>query len=93
MTADAFSFSLIGDLGKYHDVPLHYQRISSRFFSHVTSKLLEHLSTWKAKSLSLARRLTLCSSILATTPLYAMQTTNLSQPVCDNIDGISRSFL
>ena len=70
--AGQFGFSLTGDLGKYLNVPLQHNRASSRTFKHVTDRFLQHLSSWKANSLSLAGRITLCSSVLSTTPLYLM---------------------
>lgn len=91
--ARQFSFSLTRDLGKYLGVLLQHNRASSRTFKHVTDRLLQRLSSWKANSLSLTRRITLCSSVLATTPLYLMQTAKLPNPICDKIDGVSKNFL
>ena len=80
--AEAFGFCLIGDLGKYLGVPLRHNRTSSNSFSFVTDKLLQRMSSWKATTLSLAGRITLCSSVLSATPIYQMQTAFLPLAVC-----------
>ena len=54
---------------------------------------MRRISAWKAKSLSLAGLLTLCSSILNATPTCDMQTTFLPSPVCNQIDSLCRHFL
>lgn len=50
------------------------------------------LSKWKASSLSLARH-ALVSSVVATLPYYAMQTTSLPSVTCLEIDKSCRHFL
>ncbi|CAN1122260.1 hypothetical protein LINPERHAP2_LOCUS1265 [Linum perenne] len=40
------------------------------------------LSSWKAKSLSLAGRVTLAQSVLSAIPAYAMQTSLLPNTTC-----------
>ena len=91
--SEAFGFSLTGDLGKYLGVPLIHKRVSANGFSYVTNRLLHKLSDWKANSISLAGRITLCSSVLFTIPSYSMQTTLLPGPVCDAIDKVCRKFI
>ena len=88
----AFDFTLTGDMGKYLWMPLQHTKMTSRSFNHITTKFMQHLSSWKANSLSLTGRVTLYSSVLMATPLYSMQTVCLSQPVCDHIDGVCRVF-
>ena len=38
--AEDFGFSLTGDLGKYLGVPLQHKCSSSKFFRHLTDKLM-----------------------------------------------------
>ena len=91
--ASSFGFSVTNDLGKYLGVPLHHNRVRASSFGHVTAKLLQRLSSWKAASLSFAGRLTLCKSVLAAIPTYQMQTSLLLVSICDSIDRTCRSFL
>ncbi|CAI0476266.1 unnamed protein product, partial [Linum tenue] len=51
------------------------------------------LSTWKAKNLSLAGRVTLAMSVLNAIPSYAMQTSPLPISVCGEIDRKNRGFM
>ena len=91
--ANEFGFTITGDLGKYLSVPLQYKQASSKFFSHITDKIMRTRSAWKANSLSLAGRLTLCSSVLNAMPTYAMQIAFLPSPVCNQIDSLCCCFL
>lgn len=84
---------LTGDLGKYLGVPLQHRRISKGFFSHVTEKIMKKLSAWKANSLSLAGRFTLCSSVINAMPVHMMQTSYLPNVVCSKLDSLNRKFL
>ena len=86
-------FSLAHDLGKYLGVPLVHQKASSNSFNHITTRLLQKLSTRKENSLSLAGRITLCSLVVASIPSYQMQTTFLPRPICNSIDKISCQFI
>ena len=91
--ANEFGFSLSGDLGKYLGVPLQHKKVSKGFFSLVTNKVIRKLSAWKANNLSLASRLTLCSSVLNAVPSYAMQFAFLPSSICSEFDSINRKFL
>ena len=51
------------------------------------------LSSWKANSLSLASRLTLCKSIVGALPSYAIQFVYFPTQVCENINKVERNFL
>ena len=91
--AQAFGFLLTNDLGKYLGVPINHRRVTSSYFSHVTEKLMHNLSNWKAHTLSLVGRITLCSSILSSIPSYIMQTSLLLGNVCNDIDKVCRKFV
>ena len=54
---------------------------------------MQKLINWKAKSLSLAGRITLCSSVLMSIPSYSIQTSFLPGAVCNSIDKICRKFV
>lgn len=55
--------------------------------------MARRLSGWKAKTLSLAGRLTLVKSVTSAIPNHLMQTMELPRSVCDHIDKVNRSFL
>ena len=76
------------DLRKYLGVLLQHKRISAKSFSYVTNKLLNRLSSWKANALSLARRFTLCSSVLTSIPNFPMQIDFLPQAVCQDLNSV-----
>ena len=88
-----FGFSLTHDLGKYLKVPFHHNRVTTNSFSHVTERLMQKLSSWKASYLSLAGRLVLCKSVISTMPTYVMQTSLVPSEVCDKLDTICWRFL
>ena len=91
--SNEFGFSIIGDLRKYLGVPLKHKRASSSFFSHITDRVMKRLSAWKANSLSLAGRLTLCSSVVSAIPIYDMQTALLPSSTCFKLDSMNKKFL
>ena len=51
------------------------------------------LNGWKSRCLSLAGRVTLAKSALASMPSYVMQTVELPNSVCSRIDRICRNFI
>lgn len=51
------------------------------------------MSSWKARSLSLAGRATLIRSILNSLPVYYMQIALMPVHVCNELDKIARDFL
>ncbi|QHO14151.1 Putative ribonuclease H protein [Arachis hypogaea] len=51
------------------------------------------LNSWKVRSLSLAGRVTLAQSSLATIPSYVMQKMKISMSICDKIDSIYKNFV
>ena len=91
--AFAFGFSLSHDLGKCLGVPLQHNKTLANSLVYITNKLMHRLSSWKASSLSLAGRLTLCKSVILAIPSYLMQTTYPLSKVCDSIDKVCRNFL
>ena len=51
------------------------------------------LSNWKAKSLSLAGRITLAKATLSAIPLYTMQSSMLPISCCNKIKKLIRDFI
>ena len=91
--SSSLGFQRTADLGKYLGVPLFHKRENRSTFAPIMDKINQRLSAWKAKSLSMAGRLTLTKSVLAAMPSYVMQSTSLPIAVCQDIDKACRNFL
>ncbi|CAL1366122.1 unnamed protein product [Linum trigynum] len=81
------------DLGRYLGVPVLHGIISKTTFKYILEKIDRKLTAWKAKTLSLAGRVTLAQSVLNAIPTYAMQTSMLPVSICDDIDRRIRRFV
>lgn len=86
-------FQITDDLGKYLGIPILYKKVNRRSFQFVIDKVDQRLSNWKAKTLSLAGRLTLCKLVVQALPTYVMQSAWVPRSVCDVIDKRCRDFL
>lgn len=62
--SDAMGFQRMDDLGKYLGVPILHKRVTKHTFGYILDKASQCLSTWKARSLSMAGRGTLVRSVL-----------------------------
>lgn len=82
-------FSNLSGLG----IPLRHGKVSSNHYNFILDRMKAKLASWKASSLSFAGRKVLVKSVMATIPVYAMQTQKLPEHVCMKIDKISRDFL
>lgn len=76
-------YCLTADLGMYLDIHSHEKCVSQSEFYYF---LVEKMSNWKAKHLSLAGCITLASFVLNTIPMYYMQINHISRSVCEGID-------
>jgi len=74
-------------------VPLLHKRVTNRSFNFIIEKVDQRLSKWKAKTLSLAGRLTLAKSVIQAMLGYVMQSTLLPVHICDEIDRKCRNFI
>lgn len=81
------------DLGKYLGIPLNMGRISRGTTIDTLEKRKSKLTNWKAKQLSLAGRLVLLQSSIASIPLYQMQVTKFPITLCNEIDRYQKHFL
>lgn len=91
--ADMCGSPLTSDLGKYLGVPLIHKRITRNTYNYLLDKVSTRLASWKARTLSLAGRLTLIKSVTSSIPIYVMQTTKLPASICDELDQFNRNFL
>ena len=78
---------------KYLGVPIITDKRDKRAFDYIIDKIRTKLSAWKARSLSLAGRLTLVNSITSVIPTHIMQCNLLPTKICNELDRISRNFL
>lgn len=62
-------------------------------YRYVLDKMRNKLSTWKAKTLSFAGRVTLVKLVLSSLPTYHMQIMRFSKYSCEEMDQICRDFL
>ncbi|CAN1170479.1 Putative ribonuclease H protein At1g65750 [Linum perenne] len=93
LVAARLGIPLTQNLGRYLGVPVLHGRTSSATYQCILDRLDKKLSGWKAKSLSLAGRVTLALSTLGAIPSYAMQTSVLPIYTCEAIDKRIRDFV
>ncbi|CAN1810688.1 Putative ribonuclease H protein At1g65750 [Linum perenne] len=93
LVSSTLNFPLTQDLGRYLGVPVLHGRTTRGTYQPIIDKLDNKLSGWKAKSLSLAGRVTLAKSALSAIPAYVMQTTVLPATTCEAIDKRIRDFV
>lgn len=74
-------------------IPIRHGKINRNHYNFILDKMKTKLASWKASSLSFAGRKVLVQSVMATIPVYAMQTQKLPEHICTEIDRISRDFL
>ncbi|CAN1147309.1 Putative ribonuclease H protein At1g65750 [Linum perenne] len=84
---------LTQDLGRYLGVPVLHGRTTKATYLEILDRIDQKLLGWKAKSLSLAGRVTLAHSVLSAIPAYAMQTSVLPATTCSDIDKRIRDFI
>ncbi|CAN1347607.1 Putative ribonuclease H protein At1g65750 [Linum perenne] len=84
---------LTQDLGRYLGVPVLHERVTKHTYQDVIDRIDQRLSGWKAKSLTLAGRVTLAQSVLSAIPAYVMQTSVLQGATCEAIDKRIRDFV
>ncbi|KAK5776842.1 hypothetical protein PVK06_044807 [Gossypium arboreum] len=81
-----FGFQEVDNLGLYLGVPLFHERVTNNTLRFVVDKVRNKLSSWDARQLSLADRLTLAQSVLLSIPSYFMQTMMVPKGLCDEIE-------
>ncbi|CAN1188823.1 Putative ribonuclease H protein At1g65750 [Linum perenne] len=91
--SSSLGISLTQDLGRYLGVPTLHGRTDKGTYQAIVDKLDNKLAGWKAKSLSLAGRVTLATSALSAIPAYVMQAAVLPATTCEAIDRRIRNFV
>ena len=78
---------------KFGDSSLHHKRISKQSFNFILEKVVSKMSSWRAKTLSLASRITFSKTVLYAMPWYYFQTNRILASIYDNVDKICRNFI
>lgn len=86
-------FQSSSDPGKYLRIPIFHNRVNKHSFQFIIDKVNQRLSAWKARTLSLAGKLTLTKSVLQALPTYTIQYCMIPKGVCADIDKICRGFI
>ncbi|KAK4604733.1 hypothetical protein RGQ29_012985 [Quercus rubra] len=81
------------EFGKYLGIPILMDGRNKRAYDFIIDKICTRLSSWKARSLSLAGRLTLINSVTSAIPTHLMQCKLLPSKICTELDKINRNFL
>ncbi|PNX81608.1 ribonuclease H [Trifolium pratense] len=86
-------FSEATSLGKYLGVPLVGRAPKRSDYNYLINQVKMKLSTWKAKQLSLAGRITLSKAVIEAIPIYPMMTTSIPKACLHEIQKIQRAFI
>ncbi|XP_042488561.1 uncharacterized protein LOC122068744 [Macadamia integrifolia] len=78
---------------RYLGVPLHSRSLRSHEFNELISKVEARLSSWKAKALSYAGRLTLIQSVITGMIAYWLNVFKLPKGTLDQLERIMARFL
>jgi len=81
------------ELGKYLGMPILQKRINKDTFGDVLEKISSRLSGWKGRFLSMAGRVTLTKSVLASISVHSMSTIALPASILTKLDKASRDFI
>ncbi|GKV15349.1 hypothetical protein SLEP1_g26146 [Rubroshorea leprosula] len=80
-------------LGKYLGIPISSKRPCKQDYVFILDKVRAKLEGWKVRFFSLAGRITLINFVMASIPLFYMQSTMLPASILSELDKISRDFL
>ncbi|KAJ4822002.1 hypothetical protein Tsubulata_036438 [Turnera subulata] len=86
-------YTITDDLGTYLGVPLIHRRVTRQTYVGVLERVSRRLSSWQSHLLSFAGRVTLKQSVLASLPLYTMQTVLLPVSLVQDLERPCRGFI
>ncbi|CAN1150682.1 Putative ribonuclease H protein At1g65750 [Linum perenne] len=78
--------TLTQDSWRYLSVPVLHDRVENNIYKGIIERIERKLSGWKGKSLALPGRVTLDLLVLSAILIFAMHTSVLSAPTCEEID-------
>lgn len=93
MLAASVGFSLEADLGRYLGVPILHKRVNKNTYQPILDRVSKRVTSWQARKLSFAGRLTPIQALLSTIPYYTMQTTRIPRGTLEQIERICHNFL
>lgn len=77
----------------YLGVPFIAGKKGREAYSFIIDKVKKRLTGWKAKTLSMAGRVTLAQSCIMSIPNYVMQSNCLPASICDEVEQLCRNFI
>lgn len=89
----AAGFREVATFGKYLGVPLSGKAPRKQNFDYLVEKVRAKLTSWKAKNLSYAGRLTLAKSVMEAIPIYPMMSGAIPPACLKEIEKIQRGFV
>jgi hypothetical protein len=81
------------EFGNYLGVPLTGRATKRSDFQYILDQVTAKLSTWKAKQLSFAGRVTLAKSVIEAVPIYPMMSTKIPKSCLEDIQKMQRQFI
>ncbi|PNY15946.1 ribonuclease H, partial [Trifolium pratense] len=91
--ANISGFRVTQSMGKYLGVPLVGRAPRKSDYNYLLAQVKSKLSSWKAKQLSLAGRITLSKAIIEAIPIYPMMTANIPKSCLQQLQKMQRSFI
>lgn len=86
-------FQVVQNLCSYLGVPLFHEKVTNNTLHFVVDKVRSKLSSWDARQLFLAGRITLAQAVLFSIPSYFMQSMLISKGLFDEIEAMVRQFI
>ena len=93
LMSDESGIQATRELGKYLGMPILHKRINKDTYGDVLEKISLRLVGWKGRFLSMAGRVTLTRSVLASIPVHSMSTIALPGAITKSLDRVSRDFV
>ncbi|KAA3486848.1 Retrovirus-related Pol polyprotein LINE-1 [Gossypium australe] len=88
-----FGFQQVTNLGHFLGVPFLHNKVPKSTLRFVVDRVHSKLSSWDARQLSFAGRITLAQPVLLLIPSYFMQTMMVPIGICDEIERMVRRFV
>lgn len=81
------------NIGNYLGIPIIHSRVQKKAYTYLVDKVRRKLTSWKARTLCFAGRVTLAQSTVMNLPSYVMQTTTILVSICDEVERLCRDFI
>ncbi|ONK78423.1 uncharacterized protein A4U43_C02F18610 [Asparagus officinalis] len=86
-------FSRTNDLGRYLGIDITNGRRKVQRYNDLLEKISRKFAGWKASCLSMAGRMTLIKSVMASMPIFTMHTDKLPVAICNVVERKQRAFM